>query len=120
MPSMHSSGWSRSGRASARSKKRAVSRPWTSCGSRTTSPATSHASSGCARAPAPIPGETLESVEEWGAHVRSVLFVARGTLEQERERIVVEANALGSAVLGEQLGGSSATLVRQRIEATLA
>ena len=66
------------------------------------------------------PGQTLDSVEDWGARVRSALFVARGTLEQERERIVVEANALGSAVLGEPLGGSSATLVRQRIEAKLA
>lgn len=64
-------------------------------------------------------GETLESVEEWGARVRSALFVARGTLEQERERIVVEANALGSAVLGEQLGGSSTAVIRRRVEAVL-
>ena len=53
------------------------------------------------------PGAGLAALEEWGSQTRSALFVARGTLEQERERIVVEANALGSAVLGEQLGGSS-------------
>jgi chromosome segregation ATPase len=62
------------------------------------------------------PGETLEELEEWGGQARSALFVARGALETERERIVVEANALGSAVLGEQLGASSVAIVRRRIE----
>jgi chromosome segregation ATPase len=62
------------------------------------------------------PGETLEELEEWGGQARSALFVARGALETERERIVVEANALGSAVLGEQLGASSVAVVRRRIE----
>ena len=66
------------------------------------------------------PGSGLSALEEWASQARSALFVARGMLEQERERIVVEANALGSAVLGEQLGGSSASIVRQRLEAELA
>ena len=66
------------------------------------------------------PGSGLPALEEWASQARSALFVARGALEQERERIVVEANALGSAVLGEQLGGSSTTIVRQRLEAELA
>jgi hypothetical protein len=61
----------------------------------------------------------LDGLADWASHARSPLFVARGVLEQERERIVTEANALGSAVLGEQLGGSSATLVRERLEAAL-
>jgi chromosome segregation ATPase len=61
----------------------------------------------------------LDGLSEWASHVRSTLFVARGVLEQERDRIVTEANALGSAVLGEPLGGSSATLVRERLEAAL-
>ena len=65
------------------------------------------------------PGRGLEALEEWASQARSALFVARGTLEQERERIVVEANALGSAVLGEQLGGSSAAVIRRRVEAVL-
>ena len=56
------------------------------------------------------------SLEEWASQARSALFVARGLLEQERERIVQEANALGSAVLGEPLGGSSVALVRRRLE----
>lgn len=65
------------------------------------------------------PGRTLAELEEWGGQVRSALFVARGTLETERERIVVEANALGSAVLGEELGASSVAVVRRRIEREL-
>ena len=65
------------------------------------------------------PGSDLDDVEEWGARVRSALFVARGTLETERERIVVEANALGTAVLGENLGGSSVAVIRRRLEESL-
>jgi chromosome segregation ATPase len=65
------------------------------------------------------PGTTLAELDEWGGQVRAALFVARGTLEAERERIVVEANALGAAVLGEQLGGSSVALVRRRVEERL-
>lgn len=65
------------------------------------------------------PGTTLEEIDAWGAQARAALFVARGTLETERERIVAEANALGCAVLGEELGGTSVALVRQRVEAAL-
>ncbi len=65
------------------------------------------------------PGADLDAVEEWGAQVRSALFVARGTLETERDRIVVEANALGTAVLGESLGGSSVAVIRRRVEERL-
>lgn len=66
------------------------------------------------------PGETLAELEQWGALVRSALFVARGTLENEREAIVVEANALGAGALGESLGASSVALVRRRLETELA
>ena len=65
------------------------------------------------------PGETLESLEEWGALARSALFVVHGTLETERERIVLEANALGEAVLGESLGVMSVSAVRGQIEERL-
>jgi hypothetical protein len=65
------------------------------------------------------PGETLAELEDWGALVRSALFVARGTLEAERERIVAEANGLGATVLGEDLGASSVALVRRRLETEL-
>jgi chromosome segregation ATPase len=65
------------------------------------------------------PGATLAGLEEWGGQARAALFVARGNLETERERIVTEANALGAAVLGEELGGSSVALVRRRVEERL-
>lgn len=63
-----------------------------------------------------VPGESLEEVEQWGLLARSALLVARGTLEAERERLVVEANELAALVLGESFGGSSVTLVRSRLE----
>ena len=63
------------------------------------------------------PGGTLAALDEWAAHVRSALLVARGTLETERERTVTEANVLGASVLGEELGASSVALVRRRLEA---
>ena len=63
------------------------------------------------------PGTSLAELDDWGSRVRSALFVARGTLEAERERVVLEANALGTSVLGEELGTTSVTLVRRRLEA---
>lgn len=66
-----------------------------------------------------VPGATLGELEEWGARARAALFVARGTLDTERERIVAEAEALGAAVLGEDLAGASVLLVRRRLEQAL-
>jgi chromosome segregation ATPase len=66
------------------------------------------------------PGETLPELEDWGQLVRSALFVVRGTLEAERERIIIEANALGASALGETPGASSVALVRRRLERELA
>jgi hypothetical protein len=63
------------------------------------------------------PGTSLAELDDWGGLVRSALFVARGTLEAERERVVVEANVLGTSVLGEELGATSVALVRRRLEA---
>ena len=62
------------------------------------------------------PGSSLAEIEEWGARAHAALFVVRGGLETERERIVLEANTLATAVLGEQVGGSSVALVRKRLE----
>ena len=62
------------------------------------------------------PGSGLEGVEEWGARAHSALFVVRGGLENERERLVVEANGLAAAVLGDHAGGASVALVRERLE----
>jgi chromosome segregation ATPase len=65
------------------------------------------------------PGTALDDIDEWGGRARAGLFVAQGTLEAERERIVVEANALAAALLGEDLGAASVALVRRRVEAAL-
>ncbi|HEY7381232.1 MAG TPA: hypothetical protein VH572_08490 [Gaiella sp.] len=65
------------------------------------------------------PGTTLDEIEHWGGIARAALFVAYGTLETEREKIVVEAVALGASVLGEQPPGTSVALVRRRLEQSL-
>jgi hypothetical protein len=65
------------------------------------------------------PGSTLAEIEDWGARARAALFVARGTLDNERERVVSEAAALAEAVLGEQPSGASVALVRRRLEQAL-
>jgi hypothetical protein len=65
------------------------------------------------------PGTSLAELEDWGQLVRSVLLVARGTLETERDRIVAEANVLGASALGDDLGATSVALVRRRLESEL-
>jgi hypothetical protein len=65
------------------------------------------------------PGSSLADVEEWGARAHAALFVVRGGLEVERERIVVEAASLGASVLGEHFAGSSITLIRRELEKSL-
>jgi chromosome segregation ATPase len=65
------------------------------------------------------PGETLAELAEWGRRVHAALFVVRGQLEAERDRLIREANELAGAVLGEQLAGSSVALVRRRLEEAL-
>jgi hypothetical protein len=65
------------------------------------------------------PGNSLEEIEEWGARAHSAIFVVRGGLEAERERIVHEATALATAALGEQLAGANVALVRRRLEQEL-
>ena len=64
-----------------------------------------------------MPGDSLDEVEEWGARAHSAIFVVRGGLEAERERLVFEANALATAALGEQVAGANVSLVRRRLEA---
>jgi len=65
------------------------------------------------------PGSDLVHLDEWASRVRAALFVVSGQLEGERDRLVREANELGSVALGEQLSGSSVTLVRRRLEEAL-
>lgn len=66
-----------------------------------------------------VPGVSLAEIEEWGARAHAALFVVRGGLENERERIVLEANTLAATALGDHVGGTSIALVRKRLEASL-
>lgn len=63
-----------------------------------------------------LPGPGLTGLVEWGARVHAALFVVRGGLESERDRIVVEASTLAASVLGEQAAGTNVALVRRRLE----
>jgi hypothetical protein len=65
------------------------------------------------------PGHGLRDLADWAERVHAALLVVRSGLDTERERIVREANELGTAVLGEGLGGSSVALVRRRVEEAL-
>lgn len=65
------------------------------------------------------PGPSLAEIEEWSARTHSAIFVVRGGLEIERERLVHEANVLAAANLGEQGGAASVSLVRRRLEQEL-
>jgi len=63
-----------------------------------------------------VPGTSLGEIEEWGARAHAALFVVRGSLESERERLVLEANSLAAATFGDHGGGASVALVRRRLE----
>lgn len=65
------------------------------------------------------PGASLGEIEEWGSRAHSAIFVVRGGLEAERERIVHEATALAESALAEQVAGASVSLVRRRLEQEL-
>ena len=67
-----------------------------------------------------LPEPTLDGLHAWATRVRAALVVVRGQLDVERDRLVREANELGSVVLGEQLAGSSVELVGQRVRTMLA
>ncbi|MEP6893163.1 MAG: hypothetical protein ABI927_05220 [Gaiellaceae bacterium] len=66
------------------------------------------------------PETTLAGLVGWAVRVQTALLVVRGQLDVECDRLVREANELGSLVLGEQLGGSSVELVGKRVRAVLA
>ena len=65
------------------------------------------------------PGTSLAEIDEWAARAHAALFVVRGGLESEREKVVLEAHALAAAALGEQSAGASVALVRRRLEESL-
>lgn len=61
----------------------------------------------------------LDGLLEWASRAHAALLVARSGLETERERTVREANELGVAALGEDLGATRVSLVRERLERAL-
>jgi hypothetical protein len=72
-------------------------------------PRISHAST-----EAPAPG--LAGAIAWSERARAALFVVRGGLDAERERVVREANELAASALGDPVAATSVAGVRRRIE----
>ena len=66
------------------------------------------------------PESTLDGLVEWAARVHAALLVVRGQLDVERDRLVREANELGSVVLGEELAGNSVEQVGRQVRTVLA
>jgi chromosome segregation ATPase len=54
---------------------------------------------------------------EWAARARAHLFVTASQLDAQRERVIREANELGTMLLGEPLYGATTTQVRTRVVA---
>ena len=65
------------------------------------------------------PQDGMDALEEWGARAHAALFVVRGGLDGERERLVHEANGLAASLLGDQGAGASVALVRRQLERSL-
>jgi hypothetical protein len=63
-----------------------------------------------------VPSELAE-LDDWGVRARAALFIARGSIDAERERVVADACAVGSAALGEDVSGLSVDLLLRRVEA---
>jgi hypothetical protein len=71
------------------------------------------------RAPDPaFPEPGPAGVAAWASRAEASLFVARGGLETERDRIVRQANELAASALGETLA-SSVSRVREQLEQRL-
>jgi DNA repair exonuclease SbcCD ATPase subunit len=72
---------------------------------------------GVRRAPgagSPQPGAA--GTAAWASRAEASLFVARGGLETERDRVIRQANELAAAALGEPLAASSVSRVREQLE----
>jgi DNA repair exonuclease SbcCD ATPase subunit len=64
------------------------------------------------------PGAGAERVAGWASRAEASLFVARGGLETERDRVIRQANELAAAALGETLA-ASVSRVREQLERRL-
>jgi hypothetical protein len=64
----------------------------------------------------PAPGEGPAALVEWASRAHAALFVASGSVDSQRERVIREANELATAVLGEPTYGSTVAQARARVE----
>jgi hypothetical protein len=63
-----------------------------------------------------VPAPGLAGTIGWGDRAHAALFVVRGGLDTERERVVREANELAASALGEPVSATSVAGVRERLE----
>jgi chromosome segregation ATPase len=68
------------------------------------------------RAAAGEPDPGLAGTVSWSDRAHAALFVVRGGLDTERERVVREANELAASALGEPVAATSVAGVRERLE----
>ena len=62
------------------------------------------------------PAPDLESLREWAPRARAAAFLARGSVDRERDALIRQAEEAAASVLGESFAGSSVGVVRQRLE----
>jgi DNA repair exonuclease SbcCD ATPase subunit len=67
----------------------------------------------------PAPGDGPHALVEWASRAHATIFVATGSVDTQRERVIREANELGSLLLGEPTYGSTVAQVRTRVDAAL-
>lgn len=63
------------------------------------------------------PGEGPAALVDWASRAHAALFVASGSVDTQRERVIREANELATAILGEPTYGSTVAQARARVEA---
>ena len=66
--------------------------------------------------PATPAGDEPAALADWAARARAAAFVARSTLESQREAVVRQANEVAAGALGEPLSATTVALVRRRLE----
>jgi hypothetical protein len=67
----------------------------------------------------PAPAAEPAALVDWASRAHASIFVAAGTLDAQRDRLVREASELGSLLLGEPTYGSTVEQVAARVEAAL-
>lgn len=63
-----------------------------------------------------LPEPGAAGAASWAARAEASLFVARGGLETERERVIRQASELAAAALGDPFAATSVSRVREQLE----